>query len=145
MNKAQQGFTLIELVVVIIIIGILSATALPQFMDMGTDARVASLRALQGSMESANTMVYSRAVTTNQLALNPGNVTVNGTPLATQFGFLQGAASFATVMNLSAEYSAVAGAVQLVAAPIPATCAVTYTPPAAARTNPTYTVVSGGC
>ncbi len=60
MNK-QSGFTLIELVVVIIIIGILAATAVPKFVDLQSDARVSALQGLKGALESAATLTYSRA------------------------------------------------------------------------------------
>ena len=50
--KRHQGFTLVELIAVILIMGILSATALPRFMDFGSDARKASLKSIAQTMKS---------------------------------------------------------------------------------------------
>ncbi len=60
MNK-QGGFTLIELVVVIIILGILAVTAAPKFMNLQSDARSSTLEGLKGALQGANTLVYSKA------------------------------------------------------------------------------------
>lgn len=60
--KRQSGFTLIELVVVIVILGILAATAAPKFMNLQGDARIASLKGLEGAVKSAVNLTYSKAI-----------------------------------------------------------------------------------
>lgn len=60
--KRQSGFTLIELVVVIVILGILAATAAPKFMNLQSDARISALNGLKASVKSASSMIYSKAI-----------------------------------------------------------------------------------
>ena len=60
--RKQNGFTLIELVVVIVILGILAATAAPKFMDLQKDARISAANGLAGAVKSAISMTYSKAI-----------------------------------------------------------------------------------
>jgi len=68
MRRGQTGFTLVELVVVIVILGILAATALPRFINLTGDARRASIEGLAGGLRSAVAVVQSRYMATGNMA-----------------------------------------------------------------------------
>ncbi|MBL4822622.1 MAG: prepilin-type N-terminal cleavage/methylation domain-containing protein, partial [Colwellia sp.] len=57
----QQGFTLIELVVVIVILGILAVTAAPKFIDLTSDAKGSVVQAVKASINSAADMAHAKA------------------------------------------------------------------------------------
>lgn len=57
----NKGFTIIELVVVIVILGIISVTAANKFLNLQTDSRIATLNGLRGGMEGASAMVHGKA------------------------------------------------------------------------------------
>ena len=61
-RTAQRGFTMIELIVVIVILGILASVALPRFTNMQRDARIAKLNAARGAVSSSAAMIYGAAL-----------------------------------------------------------------------------------
>jgi len=77
-KHSESGFTLIELVIVIVILGILAAVAIPKYEDMREQARVATLKGQLGSIRSAIAIQYAR----NALNGNATFPTLDGTIFA---------------------------------------------------------------
>ncbi len=85
MNK-QNGFTLVELVAVIVLLGILAVAALPRFIDLRGDARTGTLEGIVGSTRSAAVQVYAKSLIQNKIVA--GQTVVDGPlTIATEFGY----------------------------------------------------------
>jgi len=147
-NVKQSGFTLIELVVVITILGILAAFAVPRFASLEGQARLAATQALAGSVRSGAALAHA-------LWLAQGNpsstsVTMEGQTIDIAFGYPDDATIGSTLAEYSGFDLSVAGGSAVFTKESPsgaaiANCFVTYTPPAAANTPPSVVTTTGGC
>ncbi|MEC4722990.1 prepilin-type N-terminal cleavage/methylation domain-containing protein [Noviherbaspirillum sp. CPCC 100848] len=148
---AGQGFTLVELVVVVTIISILGAFALPKFAALQADARMAKMQSAVGSMKAAAAMAHATLVTRGHsgsftgtpdpaIVIEGVSVTyVNGYPNAASIVALAGLAEDYVITGLTAP-RVVAADSKHTGSSSANDCTVSYIAPAAANTQPSYTV-----
>jgi MSHA pilin protein MshA len=84
--QKQAGFTLIELVIVIVILGILAATAAPKFIDLTGDAKKSVIQGMQGTINSAMNLAHAKAIVSSQTGAT-GQVVINGQHYALIYGY----------------------------------------------------------
>ncbi|MBA6352303.1 type II secretion system protein [Colwellia sp. BRX9-1] len=159
--QKQAGFTLIELVIVIVILGILAATAAPKFIDLTGDAKESVMRGVQGSLNSAIDLAHSKALVTAQTAAT-GEFSIgtvfyaleDGYPSAAGAGDADGTTTngfgVAELLELDTEITGTAASpaiFQHSAASVPANCQLSYANAADNNTRPVITVTlsSAGC
>jgi len=141
--KRQSGFTLIELVVVIALLGILAAFAIPRFASLETEARSATIQGLSGSVRSASALAHGLF-----LATGASPVQMEGASIAMANGYPAADSIDDTLADTSGfDFSATGttGTFTKQGAPTPANCSVTYEEAAAANTPPTISFNTAGC
>ena len=85
--KSQKGFTLIELVVVIVILGILAVTAAPKFMNLQGDARHSALQGLKGAIQGASGIVYGKSAIAGVETVADSSVSTSDGTIKTVYGY----------------------------------------------------------
>ncbi|UPR33217.1 type II secretion system protein [Vibrio cyclitrophicus] len=102
--KRQGGFTLIELVVVIVILGILAVTAAPRFLNLQDDARESSLQGLKGAIDGAAGITYGKAAVEGLEAVSSGQ-NVEGIDIAFGYPTADDTGIGAAVVGLTTDWS----------------------------------------
>lgn len=88
MRRNNGGFTLIELIVVIVILGILAVTAAPKFVDLQSDARLATLNGMKAAINSAVSLTYGKSLVTGVEKNATGSkVSINGAQVEVCYGY----------------------------------------------------------
>jgi len=144
MNKAMKGFTLIELVVVITILGILAAFAIPRFANLEVEARIAAVQGLGGSVRSAAALAHSLSLAQGIGPAVP--VDMEGTTIT----MVDRYPTDVDIKNALVDYTGFDattddGVFYKLGATTPADCSVTYVEPANPGDAPAITVNVDDC
>ncbi len=142
MNKAANGYTLIELVVSIVILGILVAFAFPRFASIDVEARKTAVNALRSSIRETIARARSQALARG----SPGTITMNGQTITMLNGYPNDTSIDNALMDFSGFQFKTNPSTRFkkLDAPDPNNCKVTYAD-ALVGAPPVITAVTTGC
>lgn len=104
--QQQRGFTLIELIIVIVILGILAVTAAPKFIDIQGDARGSTVTAVEGAINSVSAIVYGKSLIASETDAT-GTVSVNDTDTDVVYGYLADSVDLTDLLDIDSDMSPV--------------------------------------
>ena len=164
--QKSKGFTLVELVIVIVILGILAVTAAPKFLNLAGDAKKGTLDAVKASLQSSNSVIYSKAILQGKQKAASENVNESGTNIAVVYGYVAATqAAVSAVLDLDSNFVVIQGIANTPLATTTAdvfiypsgsalpdsnttvatACVLIYTAAANATSKPTYRISGNGC
>lgn len=162
-RRSEGGFTLVELITVILILGVLAAVALPRFTNLQARALDSKVKGMAGAMNAASSLVKASAMAAQVScgAATGTSVALEGLSVALNHCYPQALGTFGQGVLGAANVTAVDGwvigsnpgaaaagsvlTIQLPEAAVPANCSITYTSPAAAAASPTIATTVSGC
>jgi len=138
--KRNAGFTLIELVIVIIVLGILAATAVPKFINLQDDARASVVKGAEAAIHSSANLIYSKSAIDGVETSSAATVTAAGETIKTVFGYPDGT-TLALTLDLDDAFKPSGATTTKTAFTFDGSeCFLTYT--AASASGETYTLTN---